>query len=861
MIHRLLNKNKPSVVAPETKPSWNFRETLAVKHKASRRVSQEPPEIAVTYSSPKTYLVTPPVTYTTQKENSVKSKWLIRLARPFRIKWDLLVMVLAVWNCFYTPYYIVFRSTQDESPGAIALGTVIDLFFGFDIVLNFRTTFFSSVTGDEVFETKVIARNYLMGKFWIDLVSCVPSDSILLVIGYKESGEIGPSSIVLLFGLFKIYRIARLNRIINFMRAKNSVKLALRIGQLLFFLLMYVHLVACAWWIIVSYDQNWVPPADRSEIFDESENYQYWVAFYNSVLVLVGGDIGPRTRLQSCFASFTIIFGALITAVMFGNMAVLMSNLNMRQTKFQEKQNAANTAMKNMRLPEKLQQTISDHMIYTEATMSSREEFDLFKSLISPSLYREVLDELYQKIIIQNSLIGNASYIRDFIVPRLDPLFCKPEEDIITQGELNEQMKLYFVARGECEVSVTTEKKKEKTVGVLGPGSHFGEVALLTNGPRTASVRAKNYTTLGVLSNEDFSQLVINHKNTVEILKKGMFEYNDHYKKFLLRMIRRVPYLKHLNMKTEQEILYSLKEVYVEEGEYLLRPGVSCESFFFVVSGKIEVSFTLNDLDLHSRKETINDFSAHNLKKHTEVFPVWGSTGVEGSVHVTEVGVQDQQKDNYFTEIILDVLRIGSSLGFISAVSKEKVSIQAKTLKKCKLLVLEKSTINKLRMNCMELHRNLLSIENWCKEFTPHLDDYICCNDKKCSLGFKSNLHRLRGAVLRVIKESRDKKVLETPIIALLTEKFSQKPGRKSQHLSGLTKWMLKVIFDPKNRAKLKKFHNKDKLSQGISQIAETLLSHSNQIAQISTMLEEYLCEAENGQKIQTVPFKPVYKS
>jgi hypothetical protein len=60
------------------------------------------------------------------------------------------------------------------------------------------------------------------------------------------------------------------------------------------------------------------------------------MAFYYSILLLTGGDIGPRHSLHASFGSFMIIFGAIITAVMFGDMAVLMSNMNIRGTKFQE---------------------------------------------------------------------------------------------------------------------------------------------------------------------------------------------------------------------------------------------------------------------------------------------------------------------------------------------------------------------------------------------------------------------------------------------------------------------------------------------------------------------------------------------
>jgi CRP-like cAMP-binding protein len=54
---------------------------------------------------------------------------------------------------------------------------------------------------------------------------------------------------------------------------------------------------------------------------------------------------------------------------------------------------------------------------------------------------------------------------------------------------------MYFIARGECDVFVTDENRSEKFTANLRAGAYFGEVALLKNCLRTASVFSKNYTT------------------------------------------------------------------------------------------------------------------------------------------------------------------------------------------------------------------------------------------------------------------------------------------------------------------------------------------------------------------------------
>ena len=43
--------------------------------------------------------------------------------------------------------------------------------------------------------------------------------------------------------------------------------------------------------------------------------HQYFVVFYHSVMMLIGGEIGPRILEDYIFNSVTLVFGALISAI------------------------------------------------------------------------------------------------------------------------------------------------------------------------------------------------------------------------------------------------------------------------------------------------------------------------------------------------------------------------------------------------------------------------------------------------------------------------------------------------------------------------------------------------------------------
>jgi ATP-binding cassette subfamily B protein len=69
--------------------------------------------------------------------------------------------------------------------------------------------------------------------------------------------------------------------------------------------------------------------------------------------------------------------------------------------------------------------------------------------------------------------------------------------EIVREGDAGDRF--YMVARGKVEITKTNEDGSQRRVTVLENGDYFGEIALLENRPRTASVRALQATTLLVL--------------------------------------------------------------------------------------------------------------------------------------------------------------------------------------------------------------------------------------------------------------------------------------------------------------------------------------------------------------------------
>ncbi len=79
------------------------------------------------------------------------------------------------------------------------------------------------------------------------------------------------------------------------------------------------------------------------------------------------------------------------------------------------------------------------------------------------------------------------------------------DEHIVRQGEPGD--KLYIISRGEVEV-VAADGHSQRRVTTLNEGDYFGELALLTDQPRSATVRSILPTQLYGLAREDFLDLL-----------------------------------------------------------------------------------------------------------------------------------------------------------------------------------------------------------------------------------------------------------------------------------------------------------------------------------------------------------------
>lgn len=248
---------------------------------------------------------------------SLQDKHLFHPLGAYKAAWDLFIALLILYSAVTVPYRIAL-SIEPRGVAAVMDG-LVNYFFLFDIFVAFNTAIVDSRTELLVSNRLLIAKDYLKFWFWIDLISALPFESILLSLGIKS----GNLDAVLLLKLLRLTRVFRLLRVLNLGKlGKQLEKLdlnpvcfsALRLILVIWFC---AHTFACLW-IIVGTEaskRTWMAIAPFGDIsmYNSIETYGlsfYWVVY--TVMSVGYGEFIPVNKLERVFAMFLELAGGLV---------------------------------------------------------------------------------------------------------------------------------------------------------------------------------------------------------------------------------------------------------------------------------------------------------------------------------------------------------------------------------------------------------------------------------------------------------------------------------------------------------------------------------------------------------------------
>jgi CRP-like cAMP-binding protein len=166
----------------------------------------------------------------------------------------------------------------------------------------------------------------------------------------------------------------------------------------------------------------------------------------------------------------------------------------------------------------------------------------------------------------------------------LDIQLASPEYEIVKQGS-NDGHGMFFIQTGECSDIIEEKIGLEssiKQIRLLYGGDHFGEISLVYNCHRSATVIANNYCTLARLSQENFKEITNKYPTFLHNLKDQIYMYDDPIKLFLEVQLKKIPYMERVDTDTFHDVMFNFKQETCDKSTYIFKEGETSNGLFLV---------------------------------------------------------------------------------------------------------------------------------------------------------------------------------------------------------------------------------------------------------------------------------------
>lgn len=178
--------------------------------------------------------------------------------------------------------------------------------------------------------------------------------------------------------------------------------------------------------------------------------------------------------------------------------------------------------------------------------------------------------ELIKAAILDNDFMKNLemTQIRE-IVDCMYPVQYAAGSLIIKEGDVGSIV--YVMEEGRVEVS-----RENKYLSTLAPGKVLGELAILYNCKRTATIKAATDCKLWAIEGQCFQTIMMR----TGLIRQA--EYTD--------FLKSVPIFKNLPEDTLIKISDVLEETFWAQGDYIIRQGARGDTFFIISKGRVKVT-------------------------------------------------------------------------------------------------------------------------------------------------------------------------------------------------------------------------------------------------------------------------------
>lgn len=404
--------------------------------------------------------------------------------------WDVFISLIATYAAIVTPFALV--APYHPSGVITALNVAVPICF----IVDFGIRLY--MIPRNTAQKRLLFRHFDITYFhkgWliIDFLAALPLQ-LIVAPGYGHFLRV--------LNILKVFRILSFRT--NWLTGIKINPILVRLGYFFFYVALSAHWVACCWLFIR--ETFTLQGAAYASITNEYLKALYWGV--TTITTIGYGDISPdlNNNTQLIFTMFVQILGVGAYGYIIGNIANMLSNMDMAKVRHQERTERMNSFMKSKKIPQKLQEQVHQYYNYLWHTRRGYDDMTVLSDL--PDSFRfEFAMLLNQGIIEKAPLFSGASpaLLRE-VVAQLKPAIYVPGDAICVYGEIGDKM--YFINKGAVEV---VSADGTQVYATLREGDFFGEIALLLKRPRNATIRAVDYCDLYTLDKASFDLAISNH--------------------------------------------------------------------------------------------------------------------------------------------------------------------------------------------------------------------------------------------------------------------------------------------------------------------------------------------------------------
>ena len=166
------------------------------------------------------------------------------------------------------------------------------------------------------------------------------------------------------------------------------------------------------------------------------------------------------------------------------------------------------------------------------------------------------------------------------LTERMDLKVASTGEALITEGEAGTAM--FIIIQGRVKV-VRDDHGTEVQLAQLSDGTFFGEMALLSDAPRTASVVCVEETMLFAISREMLADITTKYPSVGEVMKKF------HKNRLITNLLKTSPIFAPFSTSDKKLLIEKFKSRQVSESAYLITREKPGDGLYVVLSGRCEV--------------------------------------------------------------------------------------------------------------------------------------------------------------------------------------------------------------------------------------------------------------------------------